>query len=278
MRKLNKIFSSSPKIDIDKKSKIVIMSDCHRGEGNNDDNFLKNETIYNGALKYYLKNNFTYIELGDGDELWEVKNINNIINGHKSTFKLLENFNKNKRLLMLVGNHDIEKLHDNNYYGEILKDLSIYESLILNYEGKELFLLHGHQVDLLNSTFWRTSRFLVRHIWKPLEKIGFNDPTSAAKNYRVAKKVEKKLENWSNDNNKIVIAGHTHRPILPETKEHKYFNDGSCVHPNGITALEIEHGGIKLVRWGTSVNDDQLVSVTKEDITNFILISNFFED
>ena len=32
MRKLNKIFSSSPKIDIDKKSKIVIMSDCHRGE------------------------------------------------------------------------------------------------------------------------------------------------------------------------------------------------------------------------------------------------------
>ena len=78
MRKLNKIFSSSPKIDIDKKSKIVIMSDCHRGEGNNDDNFLKNETIYNGALKYYLKNNFTYIELGDGDELWEVKNINNI--------------------------------------------------------------------------------------------------------------------------------------------------------------------------------------------------------
>ncbi len=276
MKRIDKLFLSSRRINIDRKTKLVIMSDCHRGEGNNEDNFLKNETIYNGALKYYLKNNFTYIELGDGDELWEVKDIKSIIEGHKSTYKLLENFNKEKRLIMLSGNHDIEKLRKNNYYGDILKDLDIYESVVLNYDGKELFLIHGHQVDLLNSTFWRLSRFLVRYVWKNVEGFGINDPTSAAKNYKLSKNVEKKLVKWTGENKKIIIAGHTHRPILPENFEHKYFNDGSCVHPNGITALELEHASIRLVRWIMNVDEEGVVEVQKENLTNSLSIDSFY--
>lgn len=276
MKRIDKLFSSSKRIAIDKKTKIVIMSDCHRGEGNNEDNFLKNETIYNGALKYYLKNNFTYVELGDGDELWEVKDISNIISGHKSTYKLLENFNKKGNLIMLIGNHDVEKLKKDNYYGDILKDLDIYESIVLNYDGNEIFLIHGHQVDLLNSTFWRLSRFLVRYVWSKLERIGINDPTSAAKNYKLSNSIEKKLVKWSNHNKKIIIAGHTHRPIMPERLEHKYFNDGSCVHPNGITGLEIEYGSIRLVRWIMNTNDEGLVVVTRENLTEAVAISKYF--
>lgn len=52
-------------------SKYVLFSDCHRGTGRSNDNFLKNEYLYLAALKYYFSHGFTYIELGDGDELWE---------------------------------------------------------------------------------------------------------------------------------------------------------------------------------------------------------------
>ena len=51
-------------------SKFVIMSDCHRGSGKTLEIifWLK---IYFAALNDYYKKGFTYIELGDGDELWE---------------------------------------------------------------------------------------------------------------------------------------------------------------------------------------------------------------
>ena len=40
-KKLNNLFQNSPKISINDASKIVIMSDCHRGSGDSFDNFLK---------------------------------------------------------------------------------------------------------------------------------------------------------------------------------------------------------------------------------------------
>ena len=77
--KLNKIFKTSKRISIYDNSKIVIMSDCHRGGGNASDNFLKNKSIFLEALDYYYNQGFTYIELGDGDEMWEVKNCKKIV-------------------------------------------------------------------------------------------------------------------------------------------------------------------------------------------------------
>ena len=35
-------------------SKYVLFSDCHRGTGRSNDNFLKNEYLYLAALKYYF--------------------------------------------------------------------------------------------------------------------------------------------------------------------------------------------------------------------------------
>lgn len=259
---LNKIYHNSKKIQIDNYTKIVIMSDCHRGNGNSYDNFKKNKKIYEKALNYYYKNNFKYIELGDGDEMWEVSNYKDIIDEYLPTFKLLKKFHDSNRLIMIYGNHDIckkskEVLEKYFYYYydegnnkiDLLSNLISYESIILEYNNFDIFLIHGHQVDLLNSKFWKLSRFLVRHIWKNFEFIGIKDPTKEAKNYKVNKKGEKILEKWSMDNNIILIAGHTHRPIFPKVGKSMYFNDGSCIHPNGITCLEIENGTISLIKW-----------------------------
>lgn len=108
-KKLDNIFNKSKKILIDDTSKIVIMSDCHRGAGDNFDNFLKNKSIFEAALSHYYRDGFTYIELGDGDDMWEVKDYNEIIASHLVIFKLLKKFYDKNRLIMIYGNHDIEK-------------------------------------------------------------------------------------------------------------------------------------------------------------------------
>ena len=82
------------------------MSDCHRGIGDKYDNFIKNKNIY---LHYYYNMDFTYIELGDGDELWEVLNYKDIIIKHLDAFMMLNKFYDNDRLIMLYGNHDFFK-------------------------------------------------------------------------------------------------------------------------------------------------------------------------
>lgn len=74
MNKLDKLFFKSQKLNIDDNSKFVIMSDIHRELGDNSDNFVHNKTIFEAALKRYFDNGYTYIELGDGDDMWEVKN------------------------------------------------------------------------------------------------------------------------------------------------------------------------------------------------------------
>lgn len=289
-RNLNKTFRNSKRIFIDNNTKIVIMSDCHRGAGDNLDNFVKNQNIYEGALRYYYNKGYTYIELGDGDEMWEVENYEDIINVHIDTFKQIKKFNDINRFIMIYGNHDIEKSSQKilkkyfyKYNNEItkqeeglLENLVVYESLVLVYNNKDIFLVHGHQVDFLNSNLWRFSRFLIRKVWKKLENIMTKDPTSAAKNYGVTKKTEKKLENWSIKNNKILIAGHTHRPIFPKIGQSLYFNDGSCIHPNGITCLEIENGNITLVKWEYKVNKNKLISIVRKVLAGSESINSFY--
>ena len=56
----------------------------------------------------------------------------------------------------------------------LFPDIQITEGIILeNVENKErIFLVHGHQGDILNDTLWPVARFLVRYIWRSLELIG----------------------------------------------------------------------------------------------------------
>ena len=280
IKKLNNIFNKSNKLFINNNTKIVIMSDLHRGRKDKYDNFSKNENIYLYALDYYYKKGFIYIELGDGDDLWEVKKCTNIVKSNIASFKALKKFHNTGRLIMLYGNHDIvkssSKVFDNCfncYYNEkntewetLLKGLTIYESLVLKYGDNDIFLIHGHQVDYLNSTIWEITRFLVRSLWKGLEGIGIKDPTSSIKNYKVSKNTEKILESWSKKNNKILIAGHTHRPVFPKDNKSLYFNSGSCIHPNGITCIEIDNGFISLVKWEYKINKGELFLVNRKEL------------
>lgn len=280
MNRLTKIFDSSKEIDIDDSSKIIIMSDVHRGDGNWSDSFTRNQNIFFAALNYYYQKGYTYIELGDGDELWEVRDFKEIIREHSDVFWLMQKFYQDNRFYMIYGNHDIVKkdkkfVEENLYYYfsernrrkvPLFKDIEVHEGLILNYRNNKnkIFLVHGHQVEFKNYDIWPITRFFVRYFWKPLELIGFNDITRTAKNYESRYKVEAKLTQWVQNYKHILIAGHNHRPYFPEVGYPPYFNDGSCVHPRCITGIEIIDGCIMLIKWSVKANEQGLLYVGKE--------------
>lgn len=277
---LNSVYKKSTVVPFDKGSKIIIMSDCHRGQGNAADNFLANQNLFFGALNYYYKAGYTYIELGDGDELWENRKMKPIIDIHSDAFWMMSRFHNDNRFYMLNGNHDVVKRRCNFtrknccvYYQNSIKkneplfqDLIIHEGLILENKdtGKRIFMAHGHQGDLLNDIFWPVARFLVRYIWKPLELIGFLDPTGAGREHKDFEKSEKKFASYADKQGMILILGHTHRPVYSKPGEGLYFNDGSCVHPRCITGIEIENNRISLIKWSVQTREDGNLFVGRE--------------
>lgn len=269
--RLDRLYREADRICIDRTARIVLMSDCHRGVGNSGDNFLKNSYLYQAALGFYEKRQFTYMELGDGDELWENRSSGEIVREHEEVFGLLGHMYRQGRFIMFFGNHDRCKEK------QVFWDMKSREGLVLkSAEGEEIFLVHGHQGDFLNDTLWKLGRFLVRYVWRRLELWGVQDPTSAARNYKRKKKTEKKLADWAADNGVLLIAGHTHRAVLPSPGESMYCNDGSCVHPFGITALEIEGGYITLVKWSLLTRGDRSLYVGREILKGPVKIQEYF--
>ncbi|WP_298365395.1 metallophosphoesterase family protein [uncultured Lutibacter sp.] len=273
-------YKNAKKIPLNCDSKFVFFSDCHRGDNSYADDFTHNRNIYFHALRNYYEKDFTYIELGDGIELWENRNFNEIFKAHQNVFLLLRDFHLKGKLHMIWGNHDMVLRKDKkvdkllgSYFDEItstdkdlLKGLKFNESIILDVEGfeKNILLIHGHQADFFNYVLWKWSRFLVRVLWKPLQILGIKDPTSPAKNFKELLRVEKRLKKWiDSNNNQMVIAGHTHRPRFPEPDELPYFNDGSCVHPRSITGIEIVDMQIFLIKWHTISTKDGTLQIVR---------------
>lgn len=288
--RLQKAFQKAPVLPLTANSCYVLISDCHRGDGSWGDNFLKNQNLYFTALQHYYHRGFSYIELGDGDELWENRNMNQIIDIHNHIFWLMSRFYQEHRLFLLYGNHDMEKKKCNysrqkcaSYFcsdtqckQSLFPDLPFYEGLILRdpLTGNCLHLTHGHQADFFNSTLWRVTRFLVRYVWRPLEHFGVLDPTSAAKNYTRKDHTEKRLSAFAVKNQLHLVTGHTHRPRLnPEAPA--YLNTGSCVHPRCITYLEIEHAQISLVKWSVDIRKDRTLFVERTVLSSCPLTAIF---
>lgn len=281
--RLDRAYKNAKRISFNNDSKFILFSDCHRGDASFADDFANNRNIYYHALTHYFNHHFTYIELGDGDELWENLSFKEIFEANKNVYLLMQKFFSENRLLVLYGNHDfvyrsptIVKRNLFEYFEPkiganipLFPDIKYEEAIVLEHSEnkKEVFLTHGHQADFMNYVGWKINRFMVRVLWKPLQVWGIKDPTSPAKNYIELIKVERRIKKWiANNNNKITITGHTHRPRFPKPEENtlNYFNDGSCVHPRSITGIEIENGNIALIKWFIDTKEDGTLQIRKE--------------
>ena len=275
--RMERTFQDARCLPLNRCTRYIVFSDCHRGIGNANDNFLKNEFLYLAAMGHYNRECFTCLELGDGDELWENRSLDRIKEAHQESFEMLPRFYEAGRLYLVYGNHDmvkkdpafLEKNFQTCFCDQDLCErplcpgVRFYPGIILrDSENKQdIYLTHGHQADLLNSTFWRLSRFLVRYVWRPLEALGIPDPTSAAKNNTRKKQSEKRLSQWAALRGLYLVTGHTHHPMI---KASGYFNTGSCIHPSGITGIEIRGRCLTLVKWSVASRPDLSLYARRE--------------
>ncbi len=289
-RRISKSFENALRLPLKENSRYVLFSDCHRGTGRANDNFVKNEYLFLAALKYYYPRGFTYLELGDGEELWENRSFAHIKETHYQSYELMARYYQEKRFFAIYGNHDMVKKYSRfsnkqclTCYCEhplqeqsLFPGITFYSGIILQdvWQKRDIYLTHGHQADIWNSTFWRLSRFLVRYFWRPLEFLGVPDPTSAAKNNTRKKNSEKRLTSWAKQNDHLLITGHTHHPMIG-TKDSPYCNTGSCVSVAAITSIEIENRCITLVKWTLGTKQNQALYVTRERLGKTVCIDEF---
>jgi UDP-2,3-diacylglucosamine pyrophosphatase LpxH len=269
-------------LPFDQDSKFIFFSDCHRGVNDWADDFANNQTIFFHAIQWYNRMKFTYVEVGDGDELWENKHFGEIRKSHSHVFWELAKFYVEGRMYMLYGNHDIEKRNRKlvkrelySYYQErsdtqqqLFPGITVYESLLLKPSdgGKDILVFHGHQADPINDRYWWIGKFMCRYFWKPLQLVGIHDPTSPAKDFKKRNTVEQRITEWTKENDLITLAGHTHRPRFPDKYETPYYNDGSCVHPRCITGIEISNGEIVLVKWAVTPDENGALRIQRQQI------------
>lgn len=267
-------------LNVKNSDKIVILSDCHRGDGSFRDALFPNVNIYLTALRYYYNEGFTYIEAGDGDELWKFKSIEDIYFAHTDEYKIFEKFKREDRFYMIYGNHDNDKSKksfkrkieksSNLFLKTFYSDLEIHEGLLLRFSKDHEFLVfHGHQLDYISYEFAFPAKFLVRYVWSFLNGVlSFKEILTPAKCDNVRESVDNRVYKWCKENNESVIIGHTHNTIFPNKQSVQYFNCGCCVLPYTITCIEIKNGTIALVKWIVKANGDGVLAVKKELISS----------
>jgi predicted phosphodiesterase len=269
--------------------KLIVMSDMHRGDGSGADDFAQNSLIYRCALEYYLENGFSYIELGDAEELWENDNFEQIYITHTLVYELLAKFHdpdpEKTRYIKVWGNHDLYWKDNEAIYQSLFPGIQIYEAIVLN---DSILMIHGHQADpMCSGPVAAVSQFFVNHFWTEFQHLGVKDPTRAATNPGLCNEVDVRLHRWATENDRgitAVIAGHTHRAVfenlslsemhlqtirfktgdvepLEAKRDPRYYNTGSCVHPLCITGIEITFGNgpyLRLIEWGQAAKGNTI--------------------
>jgi len=272
--------SAIKRLTLSADTRLIIMSDMHRGNGTGSDDFAHNSLVYKCALNYYLERGFTYIELGDAEELWENRTFDQIYITHTSVYDRLAQFHhpdpERTRYIKTWGNHDLKWRDNPSILAGLFPGIRLYEAALLD---NRILMWHGHQADPSCLGFRaNVAKFFVGGIWTGMQRLGMKDPTRAANNPGRANKVDQRLHEWATHNEEginVIIAGHTHRPVFrnlsltekrrldsgiwtpnieQKSPDPAYYNTGSCVHPRCITGIEITAGqdktpDIKLIKW-----------------------------
>jgi predicted phosphodiesterase len=261
-------------LPINQSDAFIIFSDQHKGNGDHADDFRVSEMNYIHALNYYHKAGYTFINLGDSEELWKYKPAD-VLPKCVESFKAEAAFQADNRYYKVFGNHDImwkTSMDATNMLKPYFSlPLTIWEAVLLKSgtgsQALNIFLTHGHQGDTMSDNN-ALSTWLVAHIWAPLQrylKINVNAPSS---DENLRNKHNRIMYQWSSfRKNLLLITGHTHQPVFASGKysQHpankfdnvdlhplkpSYFNTGCCCFNDGdITGVEIAGGFIRLVKW-----------------------------
>lgn len=207
-------------------SRFILFSDQHKGSGGWADDFDTNRGNYSAALEYYLKEGYTYINLGDCEELWENKP-EAVLQLYTRELELEAHFSTLDRYYKIYGNHDLlwfditaVKRFLQPIFGE---KAVVYEGLVLqstiNNIPLDIFLTHGHQGDIVSDSN-AFSKWLVGRFWVPVQRWLQLNVNTPARDFRLTDKHNRMMYQWTALNpGKVLITGHTHKPVF-ESMDH----------------------------------------------------------
>jgi len=208
-------------LPVDETTKYIIFSDQHKGGKDGSDDFMLAEKNYLTALEHYNQLSYTYINLGDSEELWE-NTLETVKKNNTASFEAEKKFVARNAFIKVFGNHDIYWNNDPlaSFQAEKIfgQKLTIFEGLILTWasgeKSLEIFLTHGHQGDG-QSDANPFSAWFISKIWAPLQaylSINFNTP---AYDNNLKSLHNAMMYEWSKaQTNLILITGHTHQPVF----------------------------------------------------------------
>lgn len=201
--------------------KFIIFSDEHKGGGDLADDFVHAESNYIAALQYYYRNDFSFINLGDCEELWECTP-KVVMQRNRSSLAEEVKFLQAGRYFRVFGNHDLEwkySIQQLQYLLPVFGDtLQVYEGVLLQCVYKtstySIFLTHGHQGDK-RSDGNKFSKWVVAAIWTPVQRFLEINLNSVSDSFGLVDKHNIIMHDWSATHpNMLFISGHTHKPVF----------------------------------------------------------------
>jgi len=209
-------------LPVEDTSRYIIFSDQHKGARNGYDDFALAEINYLQALNYYDREQFTYVNLGDAEELWK-NSLSSVIKHNKLCFEKEKLFADRGAYIKIIGNHDLYWANDplagiplEKIYGQ---KITVYEALMLQRKSKDktllnIFLTHGHQGDRQSDGNW-FNKWFISMIWGKLQAYFEINPNTPAFNDRLKNKHNMMMYEWTTlQKSTVLITGHTHQPVF----------------------------------------------------------------
>ncbi len=249
---LDRTFARTPREGLPlERARHIILSDQHKGQRDGADDFLACAPSYVAALEYYWERGFTLIVLGDGEELWECRP-EEALPAYETVFALERRFNAAGRYRRVFGNHDdlwMDQGAVRRYLVPRLGALRVEEALRFQVvtAGRlgELFLVHGHQGRWASDQNRKVTAWVVRHVWRPIQRLFRIRPTTPARDECLREQRDIALYEWTLGHPDVVlIAGHTHRPVwtsrthVQQMEEELARRKQGDAAPTAVAALE----------------------------------------
>ncbi len=187
----------------DTNKKYVILSDLHLGDGGPKDDLRHNKYLIESLLPYYLQNGYSLILNGDIEDLNKFS-YPDIRSAWDTLFRIFHDFHQEKRLIKIVGNHDLALLNEQDY------PFPLHHGFVLNLAGKKIFMLHGHQSSNFFLKYGYLSEYIVKYLLKPLSIKNSSVSESSRRSFSAEKLFYKAARRLGI----LTIIGHTHRPLF----------------------------------------------------------------
>lgn len=250
--------------------KVAFVSDMHLGLADNADESLNVQHIIFWALKYYLRNNYTVVLLGDNWELAESHNIEKIKSAHDDIMWVLGELSNFNQLIIVRGNHDYKLNIDNfltrtsQYDGKVVpflrEDTPIVDSVSFN----NIIAMHGHQYFFQYNGIMNKILVWFGPLWKWYQ-LHFKDfHISEHTGWQDANKCQEYFNSLGKELDKIFIIGHTHKTcfVLDHMRDTGSFG---CM-PRCSTAVEVTSDGIETIKFAEQADDNGRISIVRTKI------------